>query len=84
MLFPSNVDEGDHTLSLDVINEDQERPGLIGSGQVPLGKVFETGRFEDCVPIVAPTGATLGYIFTRLNFTVSASICKYHEMCGPE
>ncbi|CAO3653297.1 unnamed protein product [Mucor hiemalis] len=68
-----NVGENDSTLSIDVINEDPARPGLIGSGQLPLSSVFASGRFEDWVPLTTSSGSPLGYIFMKLNFTPSQS-----------
>jgi hypothetical protein len=73
-LYLSNVGEGDHTLSIEVINEEPEHPGLIGSGHLPLNSVFEAGRFEDWVALSTSTGAPLGYVYMRLNFTVSKTV----------
>jgi hypothetical protein len=76
LLFSSNVGENDHTLSLDVINEDPARPGHIGSAQLPLASVFDSGRFEDWLPLSTSSGSPLGFIYIKLNFTVSYNIKK--------
>lgn len=67
----SIVGENDETLFLDVVNEDPSRPGLIGSAKLPLSSVFESGIFENWVPLVASTGQPLGHIYMKLAFTVS-------------
>lgn len=68
----SNVTETSETLFLDVINEDPSHPGVIGSGQLSLKSVLDTGKFEDWVPLQSSTGGHLGHLFMKLSFSVSS------------
>ncbi|KAG2236605.1 hypothetical protein BDF21DRAFT_453015 [Thamnidium elegans] len=66
-----NVTETSETLFLDVINEDPSHPGVIGSGQLSLKSVLDTGRFEDWVPLQSSTGGHLGHLYMKLSFSSS-------------
>ncbi|GAA5811411.1 hypothetical protein MFLAVUS_004848 [Mucor flavus] len=66
-----NVTETSETLFLDVINEDPSHPGVIGSGQLSLKSVLDTGKFEDWVPLQSSTGGHLGHLFMKLSFSPS-------------
>lgn len=61
--------EANDTLYLDVVNEDPSHPGPIGSGQVALKSVIDSGRFEDWVPLQSSSGGHLGHLYMKLSYT---------------
>ncbi|KAI9030763.1 C2 domain-containing protein [Phycomyces nitens] len=65
------VPEGKSSLNLEVVNEDQSRPGVLGGGSVDLNQVFHEGRAEQWVNIISHNGEQLGHLYVKLVFTVS-------------
>ncbi|KAL0087889.1 C2 domain-containing protein [Phycomyces blakesleeanus] len=64
-----NVSEGKSTLNVEVVNEDQNRPGVLGGGSVDLNQVFQQGRAEQWVNIASHNGEQLGHLYINLVFT---------------
>ncbi|KAF7724389.1 hypothetical protein EC973_001114 [Apophysomyces ossiformis] len=62
------VPEGQSVLHVEIVNEDPNRPGILGGGQVELGPVFAQGHAEQWVQINTPHGQPLGHAYLNLTF----------------
>lgn len=69
----SNVPAGAVYLQVEVVNEDPEKPGVIGGSRISLYAVFNERSTEEWISIVDSHGEPVGQLLLKLEFDV----CSY-------